>query len=152
MRFAWLLMLVYLPMMTAITFHHHSEAEGASVVSYCYDCEHHIHHDGHLTASKSFAHDCVLCQLHRPPSKNKTKVLKISIIEGKYLGFRYLPLIFCVYSARSPSRPRSQKWVKCFPISLYVFPKAYEPVPKKQRMFPKKSTLFPKNNAAFPKK
>lgn len=88
----------------------------------------------------------------RPPSKNKTKVLKISIIEGKYLGFRYLPLIFCVYSARSPSRPRSQKWVKCFPISLYVFPKAYEPIPKKQRMFPKKSTLFPKNNAAFPQK
>lgn len=66
MRFAWLLMLVYLPMMTAITFHHHSE-EGASVVSYCYDCEHHIHHDGHLTASKSFAHDCVLCQLHSLP-------------------------------------------------------------------------------------
>ena len=82
--------------------------------------------------------------------KDKTKVLKISIIEGKYLEFRYLPLIFCVYSARSPRRPRCQKWVKCFPISLYVFPKAYEPVPKKQRMFPKKSTLFPKNNAVFP--
>lgn len=100
----------------------------------------------HLPFSKDFL------LRHRPPSKNKTKVLKISIIEGKYLGFRYLPLIFCVYSARSPSRTRCQKWVKCFPISLYVFPKAYEPVPKKQRMFPKKSTLFPKNNAVFPKK
>lgn len=67
MRFAWLLMLVYLPMMTAITFHHHSEAEGASAVSYYYECEHHIHHDGHLTASQNFAHDCVLCQLHSLP-------------------------------------------------------------------------------------
>ena len=57
-------------------------------------------------------------------------MLKISIIEGKYLRFRYLPLIFCVYSARSPSRLRCQKWVKCFTISLFVFPKAYEPVPK----------------------
>ena len=36
-------------------------------------------------------------QPHRPLSKNKTKVLKISIIEGKYLGFRYLSLIFFVF-------------------------------------------------------
>lgn len=67
MRFAWLLMLVYMPMMLAITFHHHSEAEGATATSYCYDCAHHIHHDGHLTAEHSFAHDCVLCQLHSLP-------------------------------------------------------------------------------------
>ena len=38
MRFAWLLMLVYLPMMLAFTFHHHSEAEGSAVTSYCYEC------------------------------------------------------------------------------------------------------------------
>lgn len=87
----------------------------------------------------------------RPPSKNKTKVLKISIIEGKYLGFRYLPLIFCVYSARSPSRPRCQKWVKCFPISLYVFPKSYEPVPKNNECFLKNPCCFPKTMPCFPK-
>ena len=91
-------------------------------------------------------------QRRRPLSKNKTKVLKISIIEGKYLGFRYLSLSFCVYSARYPSRTRSQKWVKCFPISLYVFPKAYEPVPKKQRMLPKKQGLFPKKHWMLTKK
>lgn len=67
MRLAWLLMLVYLPMMIAITFHHHSEAEEATAVSHCYECEHHIHHAGHLTASQSFMHDCVLCQLHSLP-------------------------------------------------------------------------------------
>ena len=64
----------------------------------------------------------------------------------------YLLLDFCVYSARYPSRTRSQKWVKCFPISLYVFPKAYEPVPKKQRMLPKKQGLFPKKHWMLTKK
>ena len=65
-RFAWLLMLVYLPMTIAITFHH-TEAEEAVGTSYCYECEHHIHHDGHLTANQSFTHDCVLCHLHSLP-------------------------------------------------------------------------------------
>ena len=103
----------------------------------------------HALHSEFLSH---VSQPHRPLSKNKTKVLKISIIEGKYLGFRYLSLFFCVYSARYPSRTRSQKWVKCFPISLYVFPKAYEPVPKKQRMFPKKQGLFPKKHWMLTKK
>ncbi len=66
-RFAWLLILVYLPMMLATTLHHHSEAEGSAAVSYCYDCAHHIHHDGHLTAGQSFMHECVLCHLHSLP-------------------------------------------------------------------------------------
>ena len=66
-RFAWLLMLVYVPMMLAITFHHHSGVEGGSATSYCYDCAHHIHHDGHLTAEQSFMHECVLCHLHSLP-------------------------------------------------------------------------------------
>lgn len=66
-RYAWLLMLVFLPMMIAITFHHHSAAEGTAAMSYCYDCVHHIHHDGHLTADQNFAHDCVICQLHSLP-------------------------------------------------------------------------------------
>ena len=66
-RFAWLLMLVYLPMMLAIAFHHHSEAEGATTTSCCYDCVHHIRHNGHLSANQSFMHDCLLCQLHSLP-------------------------------------------------------------------------------------
>lgn len=66
-KIAWLLLLVYLPMMVAITFHHHSEAEGASATSCCYDCSHHIHHNGHLSSGQSFTHDCVLCQLNSLP-------------------------------------------------------------------------------------
>ena len=31
--------------------------------------------------------------------KSKRKVLKISYIKGKYLGSRYLPLVFCAYTS-----------------------------------------------------
>lgn len=67
MKLAWLLMWGYLPMLLAITFHHHAEVEGSSATFYCYDCAHHIHHDGHLTAEHGFMHDCALCQLHDLP-------------------------------------------------------------------------------------
>lgn len=48
-KFAWLLLLVYVPMPLAITFHHHSGAE-ETAASYCNDCAHHIHHDGHFVS------------------------------------------------------------------------------------------------------
>ena len=68
MRFAWLLMLVYVPMMLATTFHHHAEAEGtAAITSYCQDCTHHIHHDGHLTTQQISTHECVLCHFQSLP-------------------------------------------------------------------------------------
>ena len=38
-KFAWLLLLVYVPMLLAITFHHHSGAE-ETAASYCYCCVH----------------------------------------------------------------------------------------------------------------
>ncbi len=66
-RAARLLVWVFIPMLLAITFHHHPEAEGGATASYCYECAHHIHHDGHLTPLHSFAHDCVLCHLQRLP-------------------------------------------------------------------------------------
>lgn len=65
-RFAWLLLLVYIPIVLVTTFHHHPEAE-APTTFYCYDCAHHINHEGHLTVNSSFDHDCVLCQLFRLP-------------------------------------------------------------------------------------
>lgn len=65
-RFAWLLLAVYMPLLLAVTFHHHS-AEEMNPAAYCQDCAHHIHHDGHLTATHAFGHDCVLCQLQSLP-------------------------------------------------------------------------------------
>ena len=67
MKFARLLLLVYLPLLIAVTFHHHSEAEKASAVPCCQDCINHVHHAGHLTTQTAFSHDCVLCQLQNPP-------------------------------------------------------------------------------------
>lgn len=53
-RFAWLLMMLYLPMLLAITFYYHTAAEGNSAAAYCSDCNHHVHHDGHLATSQGF--------------------------------------------------------------------------------------------------
>lgn len=61
-KFAWLLLLVYVPMLLAITFHHHSGAE-ETAASYCYDCAHHIHHDGHFVSQSAVVQECLLCQL-----------------------------------------------------------------------------------------
>lgn len=65
-RFAWLLMMVYLPMLLAITFHYHT-AEGDSAAAYCSDCDHHVHHDGHLATSQGFTQECPICHLQSLP-------------------------------------------------------------------------------------
>lgn len=67
LRFAWLLLLVYVPMMIAVTLHHHGEAERAYAIVQCQDCTHHVHHSGHLMAIQHAMHDCVLCQLQSTP-------------------------------------------------------------------------------------
>ena len=62
-RFAWLLILVYLPMLVMVSFHHHNnKVEEYAVVSCCQDCLHHVHHSGHITSSQTLTHDCLLCQ------------------------------------------------------------------------------------------
>ena len=66
-RISWLLLLVYIPMLLVVTFHHHGEAQGSQAGFYCADCAHHIHHDGHLIVLQNTMHDCVLCQLQSTP-------------------------------------------------------------------------------------
>ena len=40
--------------------HHHQMVVGTAIE--CFECEHHVHHPGHLTATTSDHHDCLLCQ------------------------------------------------------------------------------------------
>lgn len=75
LRIAWLLLSVYVPMMMAVTFHHHGEAEGADAVAQCQDCAHHVHHGGHLMAIHHAMHDCVLCQLQNTPYLQPTALV-----------------------------------------------------------------------------
>ena len=62
-RIAWLLLLVYVPMMTAVTLHHHGEAQTDGDLVECQDCARHVRHSGHLLSLQHALHDCVLCQL-----------------------------------------------------------------------------------------
>lgn len=110
MRFAWLLMLVYVPMMLAITFHHHSEAGEGSATSYCYDCAHHIHHDGHLTAEHSFAHECVLCQLHSLPYVVPTIVRIAAFVAIAHVAF----CVACPYVKKREGTILSTRAPPCF--------------------------------------
>lgn len=74
-RLAWLLLLVYVPMLIALTLHHHDEAQVSSPVSVCQDCAHHVHHDGHISPLQHAVHDCVLCQLQNTPYVAATLIL-----------------------------------------------------------------------------
>ena len=78
-RISWLLLLVYLPMLLAVTFHHHGEAQRTHADFYCDDCVHHVHHDGHLIALQNTMHDCVLCQLQSTPYLAPSLVVWVAI-------------------------------------------------------------------------
>ena len=78
-RISWLLLLVYIPMLLVVTFHHHGEAQGSQAGFYCVDCAHHIHHDGHLIVLQNTMHDCVLCQLQSTPYLAPSLVVWIAI-------------------------------------------------------------------------
>ena len=86
-RFAWLLMMVYLPMLLAITFHYHTAAEGDSAAAYCSDCDHHVHHDGHLASSQGFTQECPICHLQSLPYVVSTIVHIAAFVAMVYVAF-----------------------------------------------------------------
>ena len=79
-RSAWLLLLVYIPMLLAVTFHQHGEAWTADAETYCADCAHHVHHDGHLLALQHSLHDCVLCQWQTTPCLSAAPLLWAAVV------------------------------------------------------------------------
>lgn len=60
---AWILLLVFVPMLLMSSLHHHN----AVTEHVCYECLHHIHHAGHLSGASSSIDNCVLCQFQGLP-------------------------------------------------------------------------------------
>ena len=79
-RFSRLLLLVYIPMLLAVTFHQHGETGVADAETYCADCAHHVRHDGHLLALQHSLHDCVICQWQGTPCLAATPLLWTAIV------------------------------------------------------------------------
>lgn len=83
---AWLLLLAYVPIMVAISLHVHNDNSG-SVAEGCVQCAHHIHHDGHLNAYNSTAHDCVLCQFASLPFVAATAVVLTVAVCASHIAY-----------------------------------------------------------------
>lgn len=62
---AWILTLVFVPMLLLSGFHHHERRVENHIA--CSACAHHVHHDGHLTQQASSIDHCILCQLLSTP-------------------------------------------------------------------------------------
>ena len=107
LRAAWLLLLVYVPMIIAVSLHHHGGVEDVAVAASCQDCAHHVHHDGHLLALQHSMHDCVLCQLQSMPYLSAT-VLVLSAVCVHYYIIRKTACARCcrrandVWQGRAP--------------------------------------------------
>lgn len=57
---ARILLAVFLPMLLLSSAHLHLQ-ETAAPTTECYACEHHLHHDGHISTAQHLQ-KCVLCQ------------------------------------------------------------------------------------------
>ena len=106
LKCAWLLMLVYLPILLAVSFHHHDEDVEAHTAVYCYDCSHGIHHDGHF-ASHQNSQFCALCALHNLTYTAPNAVLLTTFVATKHIAYAtYCPslkkLRVHVFSTRAP--------------------------------------------------
>ena len=62
LRSSWLLLLVYVPMLLAVTLHRHDGVQEADAAFYCEDCARKVHPDGRLVAFQPAMHACVLCR------------------------------------------------------------------------------------------
>ena len=73
-------------MLIGVSLHHHEHQ--VSVEETCADCQHHVHHAGHLTAQAVDFHECMLCQLHSLPYLMPTVLhpaITVCIIHAIYM-------------------------------------------------------------------
>ena len=96
-RFAWLLLMVYLPMLLALVL---ALTLVTNIIvqvlksllydmlpTYCSDCNHHVHHDGHLATSQGFTQECPICHLQSLPYVVPTIVHIAAFVAMVYVAF-----------------------------------------------------------------
>lgn len=83
--YAWLLLLVFLPIMGVAALHVH--VENASFETTCDACVNHLAHGGHLISGAAGLHDCVLCQLMNVHFLRASFVLLISPLFFHHVSF-----------------------------------------------------------------
>ena len=100
-RFAWMILLVYVPMVLLSSMHVHSLHEYAEVVD-CNLCETSAHHSGHITISPQQHGECLSCRF---------LTTQVDIPEG----------VFCLVDNQVVSKLES------FQATEPVFPKVAHP-------------------------
>ena len=89
----WILLAVFLPMLVLSSLHIHETTETADTE--CTDCVHHNCH-GHLTATATWAHDCVLCQFL---TLTMVAATATAVTVFAHVCKKYLAQPLCGYSA-----------------------------------------------------
>lgn len=102
---AFFLLAVMLSMLMGVSLHHHEHQ--TSVEETCADCQHHVHHAGHLTAQTVDFHECVLCQLHSLPYLMPSVLhlaIAICVIHAAYMlsSEKYRNRVIGIHSPRAP--------------------------------------------------
>lgn len=85
---AWLLLLVFVPVMVATSLHIHDYGETKATA--CELCLHHLHHDGHLNAYSDNVVDCVLCQFATLPYVAATAVVLSFVVRVHRVAYTYI--------------------------------------------------------------
>ena len=108
---ARLLLAVFVPMLLLASLHRHESPVTVQDTS-CYDCVHHVHHNGHLSANPQHAYSCVLCSFLTLPYLTPPAVAVLSPCSAHYA---FVPR----YSSRIAVRPQLHKPGRAPPVVRY---------------------------------
>ncbi|MBQ8047631.1 MAG: hypothetical protein IJ196_06885 [Prevotella sp.] len=102
---AWLLLMLYVPLLLAISTHVHSGQIADETT--CEECVNHVCHELHFSQKSFTIDDCVLCQLHDAPcllpTLTGTPLLFAVINPAVPARESMLPTAAsCIYSPRAP--------------------------------------------------
>lgn len=111
---ARLLLAVFLPMLLLASVHHHDLAVVVEDTT-CYACQHHLHHNGHLTAEAQHISTCMLCQFLSLPFLTPSAVAAPTPCTAQYA---FMPR----YNATIVARPQLLNPGRAPPVVSYITP------------------------------